>query len=157
MYTELSINIFAGLMMIMATFLLHAFGLDRLMGILSPFIRRARLKTNDESHIWTVASLMVTATGIIFIHSAEIWLWAFLYVYLDISSIPDFETALYFSTVSLSTVGYGDVVVSSHYRILGAMEAASGMILFGWSTAFLFEVLALTYARLNFRKMSEDR
>ena len=156
MYIELATNICLGLGFILATFLLHAFALDGMMRILSPFIQKSRAKRNDKVHFWPVLTLLITATGIIFIHSAEIWMWAFLYVYLPISSIPDFETALYFSAVSSSTVGYGDVVLSSHYRILGSMEAASGMILFGWSTAFLFEVLALTYARMNFRKMNES-
>ena len=49
-----------------------------------------------------------------------------------------FEEALYFSTVTFASLGYGDIVLSPRWRLISAIEAANGVILFAWSTAFLF-------------------
>ncbi len=145
-------NIGIGLAMILATFFFHAYSLDWLIRIIGRILPRARKENQAGTHIWKILVLFLTAVGIILIHSAEIWAWAVLYLALDISAVHDFETALYFSTVSFSTVGYGDVVLSPDDRLLSAMQAASGMILFGWSTAFILEVLASTYYRLSIRE-----
>jgi hypothetical protein len=69
------------------------------------------------------------------LHAVEIWLYAGLYRIAG--AIPDLETALYFSTASFTTIGYGDVVLGPDWRLIGAIEGANGLLLFGWSTAFL--------------------
>lgn len=85
-------------------------------------------------------AILLTATIMIFlIHAAEIWLYALLYVLLG--AIDSFEVALYFSTSTYSSVGYGDVVLGEDWRILGAIEGATGLIMIGWSTAFLVSLL----------------
>ena len=56
--------------------------------------------------------------------------------------MPDFEAALYFSTTSFTTIGYGDVVLDKQWRLVSAIEGANGLLLFGWSTAFLFSVIS---------------
>lgn len=156
MYTEILHNILIGLGIILTTFVIHAYCLDRLITIVTMLLPRTRPPHNTK-HFWQVSILLVTALGIISIHSIEIWLWALIYLYFDITAVTNLETALYFSTVSFSTVGYGDVVLDPSWRLLGAMQAASGMILFGWSTAFIFEVLAITYRQFNVRNMRIDR
>ena len=70
----------------------------------------------------------------------EIWLYALLYLQLE--TFRHFEQALYFSTVTYSTIGYGDVVMPHEWRILGAIEGAAGIIMLGWSTAFLVSLLS---------------
>ena len=59
-----------------------------------------------------------------------------------IGASQHFEQALYFSTVTYATIGYGDVLLSKNWRILGAIEGATGIIMLGWSTAFLVSLLA---------------
>jgi hypothetical protein len=81
---------------------------------------------------------MVVVLGLVGIHTIEIW--SYSVVYLVIGALPDFETALYFSTTSFTTLGYGDVVLDHRWRLFGAIEGANGLLLFGWSTAFLFSV-----------------
>ena len=54
-----------------------------------------------------------------------------------LGALPNIETALYFSTATFSTIGYGDVVLSSDWRLLGSLEGISGLLLIGWSTAYL--------------------
>ena len=87
-----------------------------------------------------LATLLIASLGIIAIHSVEIWLYAFLYLFLG--ALHDLNTALYFSTVTYASVGYGDVLLSREWRILGAIEGAIGIIMLGWSTAFLVSLLA---------------
>jgi hypothetical protein len=76
--------------------------------------------------------------GLVAIHSVEIWLYAA--AFWAIGAVGDFETALYFSTVTFTTLGYGDIVLEGNWRLFGAIEAGNGLILFGWSTAFLLSV-----------------
>jgi hypothetical protein len=147
MLTEIFHNILIGLSIILASFLIHAYCLDRLMALVNRFMGVFSNGASKEHHLHRATILFLIALGIIFIHSLEIWLWAMVYLVLDIHAVGNFETALYFSTVSFSTVGYGDVVLDPSWRLLGAMQAAAGMILFGWSTAFIFEVISFVYKR----------
>jgi len=65
----------------------------------------------------------------------ESTIWAAVYV--RVGAIPDFETALYFSTVTFTTLGYGDVTLDASWRLLASFEAANGTIMFGWTTALV--------------------
>lgn len=69
----------------------------------------------------------------------EASLWAVLYLYIpEIKTIPDLETAFYFSMVTFTTLGYGDVVLTGNWRTLASIQAANGVIIFGWTTALIF-------------------
>ena len=72
-------------------------------------------------------------------HLIEMALWAALYRGLGL--FETFETAFYFSSVTYTTLGYGDIVPEAHWRLLATLEAANGFILFGWTTALVFAVL----------------
>ncbi len=61
--------------------------------------------------------------------------WAATYLFVD--AIPDFEHALYFSTVTYTTLGFGDVVLPERWRLLSSFEAANGILMFGWTTAMI--------------------
>jgi hypothetical protein len=65
-------------------------------------------------------------------------LWAGFYVW--VGALPAFEPALYFSIVTLTTLGYGDITLAAEWRMLAAFEAANGVILFGWTTALIVSV-----------------
>jgi hypothetical protein len=86
--------------------------------------------------------LFAGALGIVVVHVLEIWLYALLYVQLH--AFSELEQALYFSIVTYSTLGYGDVLMLHQWRILGATEAPVGVIMLGWSTAFLISLLTQT-------------
>ena len=62
-------------------------------------------------------------------------------VYLAVGAIPDVETALYFSTVTFTTLGYGDITLDAGWRLLASFQAANGTIMFGWSTAIVMAVI----------------
>ena len=78
-------------------------------------------------------------TGIMCLHIIQTSLWAVFYYVQNLFS--DFETSLYFSMVSFTTLGYGDVLLPRKWRLLGVIEGISGVLLCGVSTAFLFAVV----------------
>jgi hypothetical protein len=83
--------------------------------------------------------LIFASLGTFLSHVVQIWLWAV--VYLVVGEFHALEPALYFSTVVFTTLGFGDILVSPEWRLMASCEAAAGLLLFGLSTAFLFEVL----------------
>ena len=83
--------------------------------------------------------LILVFSGIMFLHLIETNLWAGFYYLRGL--FDDFETALYFSLTSYTTIGYGDVLLPQKWRLLGAIEGISGVLLCGISTAFIFAVL----------------
>jgi hypothetical protein len=68
----------------------------------------------------------------------ESGLWAGFYLLVD--ALPTFEDAIYFSLVTFTTLGYGDITLDEKWRVLAAFEAANGIIMFGWTTAIIATV-----------------
>lgn len=116
--------------------LFHLLGLGAFLALLRRH-RRARSPMIDM--LASVAVVMTVAFGLFGLHTAEIWGWAAAYRHLGI--FGDWERALYFSTTTYVTIGYGDVVLPRGIRVLGAIEGANGIILLGWSTAFFFSIV----------------
>jgi hypothetical protein len=121
--------------MVGLTVTVHFFGLLALLWML-----RARAKSVHETWMREGAAIFAVVVGLMVIHAVEVWLYAG--VYLLLGALNDLETALYFSTASFTTIGYGDVVLDRRWRLVGAIEGANGLLLFGWSTAFLFSVIS---------------
>lgn len=92
--------------------------------------------------------IMVEVITLVFLLAAfaQTLLWTM--VLLQFTDLKDFETALYFSASSFTTVGYGDVVLTGKWRILGPLEAANGLFSFGISTAMMF---AIVYRMIEMR------
>lgn len=125
-------NLALGTAVISVTVLAHTVGLIAVTHLMS-FIRAwFRLHRHEFGRMMAMIATVLALFGV---HTIEIWLWAL--VYLAIGALPDIEHALYFSTTTFSTIGYGDVVLSEEWRLLGALEGVSGLLLIGWSTAYL--------------------
>jgi len=122
--------------MVGLTVCIHFVGLLALTWLLR---RRGHHLRPHESAARGAALLVVVVLGLVAILTVEIWLYAA--AYLAAGALPDFETALYFSTTSFTTIGYGDVVLDRHWRLFGAIEGANGLLLFGWSTAFMLSII----------------
>ena len=73
----------------------------------------------------------------------EVWAWALLYLALGVAS--SLEQAAYFSTVTFTTLGYGDITLDENWRLLSSFEAANGLLMFGWSTALVFATVRWVY------------
>lgn len=84
-----------------------------------------------------IISLTVVVLWLVIGISLSAWLWAGLFLCLDI--FDTIETSLYFSIVTFTTLGYGDVIVANEWRILASFAAVNGLIIFGLNTAFLVE------------------
>ena len=65
--------------------------------------------------------------------------------YLHLGALQSFEEALYFSIVTFSTLGFGDLILEQEWRFLSALEAANGIIMFGWSTAIVMAAVQKLY------------
>ena len=90
--------------------------------------------------LWPWIKLFVHLAGaVVLLHLAEIALWAFFYAWQG--AMPDMASALYFSGVTYTTTGYGDLVLSPEWRLVGAVEALTGILMCGWSTAFFVAVV----------------
>ncbi len=122
-------------LMVVLTVVIHFIGLQFVIRILNSGGRPVKL---HDSLFAQAVLLIAVVLGLVFIHSLQIWSYAVLYLLLG--ALPDFETALYYSTTAFTTVGFGDVVLPQEFRLIGAIEAANGFILFGWSIAFLMSM-----------------
>ena len=75
----------------------------------------------------------------------EVLIWGAAYLAFD--AIDGFEKAIYFSAVTFTTLGYGDVVLDGSRRLLSSLEAINGIIMFGWSTAIVIAAVQSVYFR----------
>ena len=97
---------------------------------------RGRLGRSGWNDFLTLSVVMV----VLFLgHLVQIGIWAALFVY--VGEFNDFTTAFYHSTVNFASLGYGDIVMSEKWRLLGALEAGNGVLMFGLSAAAMFAVL----------------
>jgi voltage-gated potassium channel Kch len=87
------------------------------------------------------------AAWIVLLHLFEITTWAFVYVRNN--AIADLQSALYFSAVTYTTTGYGDMVLPREWRLVGAVEALTGILMCGWSTGFFFAVVSRMFGVKN--------
>jgi hypothetical protein len=93
---------------------------------------------------WRWTWLFICIAGwIILLHLLEITVWA-LY-YFGRGAIGDVQAAFYFSAVTYTTTGYGDLVLPEEWRLAGAVEALTGILMCGWSTGFFFAVVNRMY------------
>ncbi|MEJ0023857.1 MAG: potassium channel family protein [Alphaproteobacteria bacterium] len=128
-------NLLVATAMVAVTVLFHFWGLLNLTGVMGR--HRARLRPH-QSKAGSAILLLLVVFGVFALHTVEIWAYAVTYRVLGETS--GFEEALYFSTATFASLGYGDVVLSAKWRLLSAIEGANGVILFAWSTAFLLSV-----------------
>jgi voltage-gated potassium channel Kch len=125
------VNLTIGTIVISLTVLIHTFGLIAITHIMSWLVAHFRMHGRRSR----VVAMITIVFGLFAVLTVEIWLWAIFH--LIIGAFSDIATALYFSTVTFSTLGYGDVLPPERWRLLAALEAVNGFLLIGWSTAYL--------------------
>jgi hypothetical protein len=104
-------------------------------------VRRAEANYSDHRP-GVLQFFMLLSSAVVMILLANtvcVWMWALLFHFLEV--FPSLEEAVYFSMVSFSTVGYGDVVVEHSWRILSGFVAVNGLLAFGVFTAVLIEII----------------
>ena len=100
-------------------------------------------KYQHGSRFKNVIKIDVVVIAILVATMIEGVLWAISY--LSIGAFDTFEQALYFSMVTYTTLGYGDLVLADDHRLMGAIEAANGVIMLGWSTAIVVFAIQKVY------------
>jgi len=108
-------------------------------------IRVARIadRLATSYHTLRLIAVMIAAVTVLMIaHLAEVLVWSLIYV--ATSAAPEGADLIYFAFVNYTTLGYGDVTPVERWHLLGPMTAMNGVLLFGWSTAVIFEVLRMT-------------
>ena len=128
-----------GAVLVAITVVIHALGTTYLVRYLAG-------RFLDESGRWgsrnTLLALAQAAIVLVVLHALEIVVWAGVYKALvPVGELADLETAVYFSFVTFTTLGYGDITLSEGWRLLSGIQALNGILLVGWSTALMFAVV----------------
>src|SRR5215470_17548746 len=113
------------------------------MLVLIHWLARLRRVLESPSAPRRIGLLLRVFMWVVMLHLIQVGLWAI--VFWRVHELPDLETALYFSLVTYTTIGFGDVVVGPGWRVLAGIEGLTGMLLVGWSTAFVFAVVNRMY------------
>ena len=110
-------------------------------------IRVARIMAGKNTRYpWRHLTGMMIATVLVLMsaHMVEIFVWSVIYAVVN--AAPEGSDLFYFAFVNYATLGYGDITPIARWRLLGPMTGMNGALLFGWSTAVIFEVLRKTIA-----------
>jgi Ion channel len=121
---------------VVCTIFIHALTLSATVH----FVRHERRLGRVGTNFWIDVAIVALAISFVFVaHLIEIALWAVLFVICG--EFPEFGPAYYHSAVNYTTLGYVDVIMTPSWRLLGPLEAANGMLMFGVSTAMIFAVI----------------
>jgi len=134
------IQIVLGAAMIVVTTMIQGvftmLGIERLRAHLDRHATRSLLRSTLKLAVFVLWLFLATIL--------EVWAWTILY--LSLGAIGTLETAVYFSTVTFTTLGFGDITLGQEWRLLSSFEAANGLLMFGWSTALIFAAVQWVYA-----------
>lgn len=125
-------DIALGSLLVIVTTFVHAGSMVLAFNWLEVGSRRPGALASPIRKVILVASLVLI---MFFAGLVESGIWALTYV--AVGAFSGFDEALYFSTVTFTTLGYGDIVIHSGWRLLAGIEAANGTIMFGWTTALI--------------------
>ena len=124
----------------------HAIGMTVLLRWVNQVVARM------AAHFWFSTWMLVRVAGwIIFLDLVEIAIWAFFYAWKH--GMPDLQSAFYFSAVTYTTTGYGDLLLPKEWRLIGGVEALTGILMCGWSAALFFAVVT----RMNEARLKPER
>lgn len=130
---------------IFLTIFIHATALATIVN----FVRREHRLGRAGVRFWRDVAIVAGVTLLaLAAHLVEIAAWAL--VFESCAEFPNFAAAFYSSAENYTTLGYGDVVMSPAWRLLGPLEAADGMLMFGVTTAMIFAIIQrLVQSRLH--------
>lgn len=109
--------------------------------------RAASERATSRQSLRLTVVMSATAMVLMVAHLAEVLVWSVAYSLIHIA--PPGTDLVYFAFVNYTTLGYGDVTPLERWRLLGPITAMNGVLLFGWSTAVIFEVLRRTMPQLH--------
>jgi hypothetical protein len=149
-------NWLLGLSLIALTIAIHATSVTFMVSVLHSF--RVRLESRSPSlpRVSAIVIAIITTMGLLLaaLHMIEAGFWAAAYWWLGALGSP--EAAMLYSIDSIATRGASGLMLQPHWQIMGALEAADGVLLFGISTAFIFTVMQFYYQHLLFRASPDN-
>jgi voltage-gated potassium channel len=113
------------------------------MLVLIHWLARLRQVLESPSVRRRVGLLLGLFVWVVLLHLLQVGFWAF--VFWRARELPTMETAVYFSLTAYTTIGFGDIVLGPGWRVLAGIEGLTGLLLVGWSTAFVFAVVNRMY------------
>ena len=134
-------NIAIGAILILLSTAVHAGG----MSLAFRSIRNHATIAGSRLHLSRVFKVGRVVLIMYLVAIVEVVIWGAAYLAFD--AIEGFEKAIYFSAVTFTTLGYGDVVLDSCRRLLASLEAVNGILMFGWSTAVVIFAVQRVYSR----------
>ena len=125
--------------------------------IMALVVRVARASVSVEKHptLLLIITMISTVSVLMGAHILEVFVWSFSYAI--VGAVPAEGGLVYFAFVSYATLGYGDVLPVQRWQLLGPMAAMNGALLFGWSTAVIFDVLQKTMVVSGIQTIDDGR
>ena len=105
-------------------------------------VARSSVSTTNHPSLLLIITMIATVSVLMAAHVIEVFVWSLSYAI--VGAVPAEGGLVYFAFVSYATLGYGDVLPVHRWQLLGPMAAMNGALLFGWSTAVIFDVLQKT-------------
>jgi len=131
-----------GSLTLIVNMLIQVSGVMVTVGVLLRLINSDKLAPTIGSDIRVMSTILL----VLFLgHVLQFATWALLFMYLD--EFSEFGTAFYHSVVNFTSLGYGDIVMSEKWRVLGGLEAANGILMFGLTTSTFVAVMGRLFAR----------
>ena len=135
------VNIIIGVLVIGLTILIHGYGTIYWIKFIRKKYKKKTTKSLSKRIVWI---LIYSAIFLLSLNFIEAIIWGFTYYLLPgITEFESIEKAIYFSLVTFTTLGYGDITINSANRMLAGFEAMNGVLLLGWTTAMMFSLLQL--------------
>ena len=125
----------------LVTIAIHAL----VMTIVVRVARTAGIRKVSHPSLFLMAVMIPTVSVFMLAHTIEVFVWALTYWIVE--AAPPGTNLVYFAFVNFATLGYGDVIPVQRWLLLGPLAAMNGWLLFGWSTAVIFEVLRRAVVR----------
>ena len=144
-----------GLPLLVVTVVVHVLGLAFInQKAVAAFVRKKDRRHPMARFAWVMSTVILLAT---LLHAIEAGAWAMTYQFLG--ARPDFKSAMLYSLGAMTTYGSG-LFLAEHWCLMGAIEALSGWLLFGLTTAFLFSTIQVCFqivTRSNSARLQEER
>jgi ion channel len=137
------VQLLVGLLVSAIAIMIHALATVGAIGV----ARVAGRRNAPWPRLHLMSVMVATVLVLMLAHTIEIVIWSLSYAL--VGAAPEGSDLLYFAFVNYTTLGYGDVTPVKAWQLLGPMAAMNGILMFGWSTAVLFEVLLKTIEHLG--------
>lgn len=133
------LNILIAAILMLATTAVHTGGMMLTLHLVRKKKEPSKYRW-QRSHVHQVGVIVLL---MFYVSVVEVLLWAA--TYLALNALEGFEKAVYFSMVTFTTLGYGEIVLEERWRLLASFEAANGIIMFGWTTAIVLAAVQHIY------------